>query len=230
MKNHFCFKILFIYFIFNTGCVNLNAQIVDYLTQAGDYTSLYNGKIEQIYNTNIYKSLPYYNSPDFVSGDLIYKNRFYPNQSFRLNLHKEQLILLTPEGHYGVILDSKDVQKVSFHKKTFVWHEPQKISGLSSGFYIEMYKSDKIILYSKIVLNLNDNLTHFDFTSRTRYYLLREGDYYAIKNKSSYAKIFPQYKKQINQFVKDNSLNFEKKLDNDLMLLTEFCEKLLLSK
>jgi len=50
-----------------------------------------------------------------------------------------------------------------------------------------------------------------------------------VKNKGSFSKLFPKYKKQINQFVKNNNLNFNKNTDISLASLAGYCEELITS-
>ena len=87
-------------------CAHINAQLVpveDYLQQAGCHAEIYNGKVEEVYNSLIYKELPYYKNADFTESSIIYKGNYYPLQKARLDLFREQLVILSPEIQLFII-------------------------------------------------------------------------------------------------------------------------------
>ncbi len=183
--------------------------------------------IKQLKKNEINNEL-YEKNSDFTPGEMVYKNKFYPNLQLRLDLYKEQLITLSPEKHYGIVLESKDVQKATFYGKTFIWYDPIKAKDLKSGFYMQLHKGDSLILLCKIYQSLNKGLTSSNFNSKTNFYLSFKGDYYTVKNKKSFTKIFPQFKNQINQFVKEHKLEFGSDSERSLTLLAQYCESLFL--
>ena len=223
-KTSFLTVLFFVFCQFSVSSQNKVAE--NYLDTIGDYASIYSGKIEAIYAFNIYKNLPYYGTSEFVQGEVVYKDKFYPNQQLKLDLYKEQLLVLTPERHFGIVLDSKHVREASLYGKKFVWYEPEKSKDLKSGFYIQLHKGEHMTLLCKISQSLNVELTKSSFSSKTRFYFLYNGTHYTVKNKNSFVKIFPKYKNQINQFVKERNLKFGSESETSLTLLAQYCENL----
>jgi len=214
-------------------CAHICAQVVpveDYLQQAGVYAEIYNGKIEESYNTVLYKNLPYYINSDFTEASIVYKNNYYPHQKARLDLYREQLAVVPPGTQLAVVLGSSNIEKVYMHGKTFVWLTPSKAGGLKPGYYMLLSEGAKTQLFCKekytIRKNLSQERVFFYFDHEIRYYLLYNNRHYAVKNKGSFSKLFPQYKKQINQFVKDNKLNFKHNPIESLTALAVYCEEL----
>lgn len=203
--------------------------VENYLKQVGDCAEIYNGKMETNYNSLLYENLPYYKNADFTDASITYRDNYYPGQRVRLDLFKEQLILLPPEKQFGTILSSQNVEKVFMYNKTFVWLVPPKESGLKTGFYIQLLDGAKIRLLCKESFYLQSKLTTYYFIQNVRYYFLYNDRYYPAKNKGSFTKLFPQYKKQINQFSKTHSLNFKQNADESLVSLAGYCEELLIS-
>ena len=223
---------LFMVIIYFTT-VSANAQddpVINYLQHTGDYAEIYNGKMEAVYNIMQYKSFPYYMNSDFTEASIIYKNIYYPNQKVRLDLFKEQVILLPPEKQFGIILSFQNVEKVNMYNKTFVRMIPPKESGLKQGYYIQLLGNEKMQLYCKVYFNLvQKDVIYYGFERGIRYYLLYNNRYYPVKNKGSFTKLFPQYKKQINKYSKDNKLNFKQNTDESLISLAGYCEELVTS-
>ena len=219
---------------------SLNAQknpAENYLKQVGNYAEIYNGQMEENYNTLLYDNLPYYQSSDFTEATLIYRKNYFPHQKVRLDLFREQLILLTPDERFGIVLNSPCVDKVIMYDKTFRWLNPAKESGLKPGFYIHLFGGKGIQLFCKehyslqnnqLTANITHNTRFYWFERSVRYYLFYNNQYYTVKNKGSFSNLFPQYKKQINQFVKTNKLNFKKDNSSEsLASLAGYCEELL---
>ncbi len=250
--------LIVLFFVF--GCSDIYAQhkvAETYMDKVGDYSTVYMGRVEAIYNSRVYENLPYYKpvdpfskeyqtgtgfsmkdqrklesyknqdvkNSDFVSGEMMYKNRFYSSQQLKLDLYKECLIILAPGNHYGVILDSRDVQSATLYGKTFVWYDTLP-NDLKPGFYMQLHQGKDVTLLCKISLSMQKNLTTSRFSSKERFYLLHEGNYYSVKNKNSFTKIFPKYKNQINQFSKERKLDFNSDTEKSLALLAQYCESL----
>jgi len=212
--------------------VRINAQddpVLNYLSHAGDYTDIYNGRIEPIYHPSIYENLPYYENSDFTEASVIYRNNYYPNQKVRLDLYKEQLIILPPNKRYGIILGSQNVDRVFMHNRTFVSLNPPKESKIRNGYYMQLVEGEKVKLFCKENYSLRQKQITSIFDFSKRYYLFFNNRYYPVKNKGSFSKLFPQYKKQINQYSKSKKLNFWKDTEGSLTSLAGYCEELLTS-
>ena len=214
-------------------CSLSNAQDVsveNYLQQAAYYAEMYNGKIEEIYNAVLYKELPYYKNAEFTETTIVYKNKIYPNQKARLDLFREQLAVVSPEKQYAIVVGSSNVGKIYMYGKTFVWLTPPKDSRLTPGYYMQLFEGKEIQLFCKEKYtprkSLENEYTVFYFDYKIRYYLLYNNRYYTVKNKALFVKLFPQYKKYINKFVKDHQLNFRQNPAESLASLAAYCEEL----
>jgi len=211
--------------------------VENYLQQAGDYANLYNGEIETHYNIVRYSNMPYYESSDFTDAFIVYRKSDYPHQKVRLDLYKEQLIVLPPEKQYGIVVNTSNINKIVMYGKTFEWLVPPKESGLKAGFYIHLSEGKKLQLYRKEYFYLQQELTTYRFDRSIKYYLVYNDRYYPVKNKGSLSKLFPQYKKQINQRAKERVSDFKPNAGNastlfaDYMLvsLASYCDELLTS-
>lgn len=208
-----------------------DAPVLNYLQQAGIYAEIYNGRREITYNISQYENLPYYMNSAFTDASVIYRKNYYPNQKARLDLFKEQLIILSPEKQYGIILPPQYVGKVQMYNKIFVWLDPSKENGLKAGYYIQLLEGRKTQLLCKESYipdqGRRENTVINRFEHKVRYYLLYNNRYYTVKNKGSFSNIFPEYKKQINSFVHDNQLNFKKNAAESLTALAAYCEELI---
>jgi hypothetical protein len=123
------------------------------------------------------------------------------------------------------------------YNKTFVRLVPPKESGLKEGYYIQLMETGKMQLLCKIEyifqspqpsqVQSNQQKLMNSFAQKTQYYLFYNNQYYKVKDKGSFSRLFPQYKKQIKKFSRDHSLDFKKNADKSLLSLAGCCEELL---
>jgi len=211
---------------------NLSAQeavIKEYISVVGDYSSIFNGQIKADYSSLQYENNPYYNSNEFVAGELILKNNLrYPNQRLRIDLYAEQLEILTPHSHYGIIADTRHLDRAILGKETFVLLNPAPKAGISAGFYELLSENSNLKLYKKERKKIFSQGLLIQFYSDIKYYVDYDGKYTQVKNKNSFNKLFPQHKQQINKFCKEMNLNFNTdNRKNALTLLADYCSKLI---
>jgi hypothetical protein len=210
-----------------------NPIISEYQAKTGEYAGLYSGQIKPVYNIFYFDNHPFYKSNELADATLIYDGNTFYGQKIRLDLYKEELSLKSPEKNYNIIVDSEKVDTVYAWNETIIRLKLPEKSGLSKGFYSLLFDGRRLQLLfkakcvtSRVVI---DKLEKRRFMVENRYYLCFSGQYYPVKNKNSFTKLFPQYKKQINRFSKERKLDFRNETRQSLTLLAQYCEELLQS-
>lgn len=215
-----------IFFTWDTG-YSQNLPVKEYIDKSSNYGILFRGMVEQNYNPYIYANQPYYISSDFSTGDIYYKKRKYPAQKMRLDFFKDQLIILSPDN-YNLIVGHQGVDSFYIHNKLFVYYIPEKKIELKDGYYLLLHQGEKIKILAKGTANLNTPKTELaHFSTTIRYYGIYNTKSYTIRNRTSFSKIFPQYKKDINRFAKTRKLKFKEDIDKDIASMAAYCEELL---
>ncbi|WP_295940323.1 hypothetical protein [uncultured Alistipes sp.] len=189
-------------FSFLTG-YSQEAIVMKYLERAGDHAIAYSGEIGTIYNPQFFSNTPYYNSSEYASGVIYFQQTCYPNQQLKIDLHRDELILLSPQRH-GVIVDPRAVKSVHVHDKEFIWLTPTAKNGMATGYYIRLAHGKEVQFLCRYSFHLQ---TRYDkvqrhFSESQRYYILYNGTYYSVSSRSSFDKIFPSLKKQMKAFEK----------------------------
>ena len=113
------------------------------------------------------------------------------------------------------------------HNRTIVFLNPQKDSGIKKGYYIQLLEGSKIQLFRKENFSSRSKQKYEFFDLSINHYVFFNNKYYSVKNKGSFSKIFPQYKKQINQYVKNSKLKFRQNSETSLTSLAAYCEELI---
>ena len=202
-----------------------NDVVRSYLDKTGEYAEIYNGRVEIIYPSILYKNQPYYKSSDFTGGKLMHNGNTYSNVSLRLDLYKEQLILRSPGSNYHIIAANECVDSVYLYDDVFVYLTQYDKTTPKAGYYRLLHDGNLQLLH-KISFSLDTRDVVYRFSSQDKYHVLFNGKYREVKNKNSIIDILPQYKKQINQFAKEYKLDFSLNKEYSLMRLISYCEQL----
>jgi len=217
-----------VFYIFVTPFVfSQQVSIKDYLDTAKDYAVIYSGEVEEGYNPYFHENFPYYQTQNYAPGDLIYDDILYTHQKMRLDLYKEQLIILLPEKQYGKIVSPDKVNRIKLHDKEFIFHNSTENKELKNGYYYVMHEGERMFLVGKQTFQLTRSFQNskFSFKKQIAYYLLLDGKSHTVKNQRIFYKLFPQCKEQIKRLVKENNLNFSKDKETGLSVLAAYCEE-----
>jgi hypothetical protein len=223
--------------LLNIPCYGQDVVSDDYLNITGDYAAVFNGQTDVNYNSDNYpyffpkKPASFGSSPkDFVAGTLTYNGTVYKNVRLRLDLFKEELIILSPQKGFGIILEPQRVNEAVLYSRIFFWNSN---SNIAEGYYMQLYKGEFLKLVYKEKFELQSRIRDLQsidyFLQDTKFYLLYKGKYIQVKDKKSFTKLFPGQKSRINEFVKKQKLNFKQEREKSLIELSAFCEQFLLS-
>lgn len=203
-----------------------------YLDELNEYAVIYSGELEEGYSLAQYQNFPYYQSPEFVTGTIMFNRNDYPAQQLRLDLYRNQLVVLVPGKQFSKIVDNYLVEQVEAYGKTIIRYTSPMDNGLGAGYYFRLYHSPAIELLQQVTADIDKKIIgdRKQFIFQEKYYLLYQGNNYQLRNKKSFTRLFPQYKKEINRFAKDNKLNFGKQKEQSFKLLAEYCDQLINQK
>ncbi len=185
-------------------------------------------------NNNPYKTIGYesmyYNNDDYQSGTLNYENQIYFDVYLKYDLYNDQLII-NPSGlnkKIGINLNSSKVASFTIGGKHFVKIDKKDSlkPEVPTGYYEEIKIAPDFIFYIKhhkeIRKKISDNGVYYNFTSNNLFFIKYLNKISKIERKKDILKLFPEQKKQINEFY---LMNREIKKSN----LNQFMENLIKS-
>ncbi len=212
------------------------STIKKYFDYAGDYAIAYSGEIGTIYSTFQYSNHPYFVSDEYATGEILFQNAHYPKLQMKIDLHKDQLIALTPQNRHGVVINPAHIKRIRVHGKELTWNNPPAESGLNAGYYILLSDGSKVQLFCRRYFQLmspTDRIQKY-FNESIKYYIVYNNAYYPVRNKRSFYKIFPSLKKQIKEceksgrtqeyYSKGTTIEYK---EYTLIRLAAFCEETL---
>lgn len=163
--------------------------------------------------TNPYKTSDdinhiYFSEDKFEKGSLFYDGQIYFDTSLKYDVYRDVLIL-NPDGAsdlIGISLNKERVESFSLYNRKFVKLNKEQFAlpNLTTGYYEISANNNDFILYIKhtkaIQKRVKEDGIFYEFKANSSYLLYYMKTLYAVNSKSDILKIFPDQKKQINEF------------------------------
>jgi 3',5'-cyclic AMP phosphodiesterase CpdA len=210
-------------------CEAQEGAAVDYLAQTGARAVIYSGKGEE--NLSRVKGHPYLDTQEYRAGSLNFDGRLYPGVGMRLNVHTDELVLLSPDRRFGVVVLEEHVDSASFPAyEVFYNRQERRLAGLpDEGYYARLYNGRHTVWKRerKLIERVHNGM-HVEevFATQTRYYLCKDGRCQNAGNKRSLLKLFAPKKKELKLYIKQQSLDFKNAPDAAIVGLTSYYESL----
>lgn len=167
----------------------------------------------------------FYITTQFVKGTIVYDGQPYYNIDMKYNVYDDELIIkLANQKAFNIIqLIKEKIESFSIDNKHFVTvynDKNEEFTNIKEGFYELLFQDNYLTFYKKHIKNRSERLdkdfVYYIFKDKKEYFLKYNQKYYRINSKSNFSKIFPEYKKNINAFYKNNKVL--RKSDYDMFL------------
>ncbi|MBR3479196.1 MAG: TonB-dependent receptor plug domain-containing protein [Prevotella sp.] len=188
----------------------------DYFSSASDFARLYVGAVEPQYQSSLWYDNPYYkDNANMYHGRISYYGVVYEDVQLRFDQLKQNVIVLSPVGNVFCVPEQEHVDWFEMDGHRYV-HDPEDsfrfASLLCDG------STNDIRLYHSVWKAYSGEHTIFGekkylktLSTKEHYMLITpDGEKHHVKRASDVAKLFPEQKKQIRQFVRKNGLSFSK--------------------
>ena len=180
---------------------------VEYLQAVGSRSALYYGKIQDAHMRA--SNHPYLADAQYAKARLSYFGVIYPEALLRMDLSRDELVVLSPEFQ-NIVLSPENVDFAELHGKTVIYFTRDSLLGCpATGYYMLLHSGKcKVMEKKTAVLALENNSYQYSFSFKTNYYLKKDDVYYTIRNKKGLLKILHPYKKELKQFISNANLQF----------------------
>ena len=174
-------------------------------------TPLFRGELAEKYTYRL-TGCVYAYSDEFEMGDVMFNGKPYSGLMMNLNSHRGELQVRVGESGECVVLKQTLVGDFNIGDRKYTnLYGATSIKGLADGYYQVIHRG-KDILLKKIYKSVSDKADFItgeitkSFTTRYRYYLVKDGKVNTIKDGNSLVKFYKEYKAGIRQFIKENRI------------------------
>jgi len=234
--NLICVLILFILGEWNAVAQNTsesspitNGAIEDYFVKVQRGSAIYNGKEPVQYPGHI-TNHPYLGYVEYVDGILRYDNIDYPHILMRLDLYRNELLILSPDASFEVILQPDKLNHANFYGYQTIYFYPDGLKGCpSEGYYQRLYDGENLILRKQtasLFETRKENIQTGSFSKPVKYYIRKGDTYYTVKSKGSVLSVFKSHKKELNQYIQEQRLDFKRSPEDAIIAIVKQYELL----
>lgn len=204
-----------------TYIANLKNRYYPYLQPKG-YIFEYSVFSEPVKQTSDLKEMGY------DEGKLLYDGILYPKLNMRLDLLQNQLVVLAPDLSYNVIVDPDKVEWAELFGYHLIYKNKNN-SGVKNfpgeGYYLELFAGEGSVLKRDSYYQIKRPGEVF-INRSVKYYFLKENVYYQVKNKKSLLNALRSHKKELEQYIRDNRISFDKdNFEDAIVSVVKYHEK-----
>ena len=192
---------------------NVGAQ--ESVASAFDYARLYVGTVEPQYQLSMWHNSPYYqDNTNMYQGRVSYHGVVYEDVLLRFDQLQQHVAVLSPVGRVLCLPEQAYIDWFEMNGRRYV-HDPEDSTryaallsdGSSNGVRLyhsvwKVFNGDGYFGGTKLLKTLS---TKEHYTLMTP-----DGTMHKVKRASDVVKLFPEQKRQIKQFVRQNRLSFSK--------------------
>ena len=195
-----------------------------YLNPVGEQAIIYSGRQQvNLYPQKI-QGTAYYRQNDFQNGTLYYDGIIYTDIKLRLDTYTDELLTLSPNNRYSIYIEPKFFESARFKDYT-IFYQKANDTVPFSGYYVQLYKNNyELIEKPKTILTESVNRTTVvsSFQDKGKFFLVKDGQYQAVKIKNSLFNIFKETKKELKSYANESGLDFKA---NPIHYMTEIIKK-----
>lgn len=197
----------------------------DFRNEAGDHSAIYSGKVAYTYSKQRYANVPYWETEEYRTGTLSFEGRVYTDVQLRYDPFRKALNVLSPVNRVSVVADAR---KVDY----FILNGVRFVPDAREGFILELHDGKYVKLISKVNCGagqdeVKNNVSFRSFKTKEIYTLTVDGVSYDVKKRSSFIKRFPDHKKQLKRYAKENELDFSDHKRESFTALARYAETLI---
>ena len=169
---------------------------------------VFRGELVQKYNYTL-EGTVYAYSDEFQPGSIHFNGKQYSGLMMNLNAHRNELQVRIGTTGESIAVKRSLVGDFTIGKRNFTaLYGERGIKGLAEGYYQVLYKGEGLLL-KKIYKNVSEQANFITgaitkvFTTKYRYYLVKEGMVYKIKDEKSLIKHYKEHKGKTRAFIKE---------------------------
>ena len=231
-------NILCLIIVFNLNAQKYDAEaIIDdklnaYVNTVNEYSIIFSGKEESGYARYILNH-PYLDTKEFRKGMMSFDGRVYPNLMLRLNLDREELIVLTPEKNFPVVIQRNMLDYAMIDSMLIFYNdlETAKQNKLPQGYYVRIYNGEHQVwkrefFTLKYYHNVRTEMADYVFEKKIWFYIFKDGVYHPVKSKGSVLNFFAAKKKELKNFIKQKDYIFRSNPESAIVAIADYYDKL----
>lgn len=193
--------------------LSLKKSSLQYSRAMGDQWRLYNGGDYKEYRS-INGEHPYFLSSDWSIGSILYDGDRYDDVPLLYDLFTGKVITSNMLNNRKMQLVDEKIKYFILDGHRFVHLRSTGKDNLpKEGYFEVIHDGQNTKAYSKHIKAYNETISggslYREFEYNVKYYILKKGAYYPVKNNSSILRILADQKQNMKKFISTNHIRFK---------------------
>lgn len=203
--------------------------VQDYFSVAQEYALIYNGKEYLRYEKET-TNHPYLLYAEFKEGTISYGGIVYPQVPMKLDLFRDELVLQSPNKLYPVIAEKERIDYILLNGYRIINPSARGWQNQIGNEYVVLLSDNIYPVIKKYLITYEENVNGLtveaSFRIKERFYVIKENTCYPVKNKRALFNLFPDKKKELGQYAREQKLNFKKQPEQAFVTIVKHYEAL----
>ena len=199
-----------------------------YYQSLDEQAELYNAPVYERHIPSFTSGHPFFVSDSFSNGIIGYHGLVYTSMPILYDVVRDELITLSPNS-FSIVPMKLKVDSFSFSGHQFIKLK-NDTSELATLSYYERLSNGNVQLLAKrkkaVETNNGTRTVERQVYAQDRYYIYRGGIFETIKNRNGLLDALKDKKNVLQQFIKQNKLNFKQNFEEDAVLLVAYYNQL----
>jgi hypothetical protein len=200
----------------------------------GQQSRLYNGHEYLPYDRTIKGTALYpLDAETWAAGEVNYDGVFYKGVPMMYDIYKDVLVVLLYNHFSMYTLLNERVHDFTFSGRHFVRVNADSLvndkSGISTGFYEELYggKTEVLAKRIKTIQNSTNIAVSLEtyFISKTEYYVRKGNTYYKVSGQGSFLDVLKDKKPLLQKYIKDSNIKFRQDPEGAMASLAAYYDQ-----
>lgn len=198
--------------------------VQSYFSGVQEHALIFNGKEYTRYGRQT-TNHPYFIQEEFKDGSVCYDGIVYPQVKMRLDLYRNELTVIAPNKPYPIIVEKERVDYIKLHDHLVLNTRIKNWKNMTDNEYIVLLHDGTYPVFKKYTLKYEEQINQLaieaSFRIQEQFFICKENFCYPVKNKKSILDLFPDKKKELGNYIRQQKMNFKKQPEQAFVTIVE---------
>ncbi|MEI8075394.1 MAG: hypothetical protein WCH78_11650 [Bacteroidota bacterium] len=205
---------------------SINHALTFYDQNIGEQSGKYNGSQNIGYPQGVIDKNPYFISPNFTKGYIVYDQVLYDNVNLVFDESADLVVLQDSSHKIELITEKLEAFGIGDNHFRYLIKKDESTNDLLKTGYYQILVDNKISLFKKETKKISEKIVsnELSYTIGTSqyYYLKKEGRFYEIQNKKGFFHLLKDKEKELKKYIKTQHFNYRKDKNYTLSNAVEY--------
>jgi hypothetical protein len=192
----------------------------------GEQSGKFNGSQNIGYPQGVIEKNPYFISPNFSKGYIVYDQVLYDNVNLVYDEAADLVVLQDSTHKIELITEKLEAFGIGDNHFQYLIKKDVNTNALVNTGYYQILVDNKTSLYTKetkkVTEKILSNELSYTIESSTYYYIKKDGRFYEIQSRKGFFKILKDKEKELKHYIKAQHLNYRKDKNHTLSNVVEY--------